>query len=126
MNLFALVFCGALVFAGQAYAESLKDCKLYVRGERVQEVEAFDINNYTSETPEATIDGNLLDYSKTDKSVTMSFSNECDNMYEITFSNAALAKAKSGEYKTLIGKATVGTSDLDNPFRGILKCTVAN
>ncbi len=116
----------ALAFAASAHAESLTDCKLYVDGKVVSEIEAFDINKYSTSEPEATIDGGLLDFAKTAKSVKMSFSNECDNMYEITFSTKALELAKSGKYKTVIGKATIGTADMEKPFSGLLKCTVKN
>ena len=116
----------ALSFGLTAQAETLKDCTLYVRGQRVEKIDAFDIENYLSEEPVATIDGSLLDYSKTEKSVSMSFSNECDNSYEVTFSTVALAKAKSGEFKTIIGKAVIGTADFEKPFTGLLKCKVMN
>lgn len=126
MRFFALVFMCVCSFAAESQAESLKDCKLYVHGKIVEEVKPFDINGYLSAAPEATIDGNLLDYSQTAKAVMMSFSNECDNMYEITFSKAALAKAKSGEFRTLIGKASIGTADMEKPLIALLKCSVVN
>ncbi len=121
-----LVITLALVLTLPAHAESLIDCKLFVNGVLVEEVSPFNIEKYSSTEPEADIDGGLLEFDKNDKTTTMSFSNECDNMYAITFSNDAIAKALSGEYKTIIGKASIGTSDLEKPFVGILKCTVRN
>ncbi len=121
-----LVTAFALTFTLSAQAESLINCKLFTNGVLVEEVESFNIEHYSSNEPEADIDGSLLDFEKNNETTTMSFSNECDNMYAITFSNQAIAKALSGEYKTLIGKASIGTSDFEEPFVGTLKCSVRN
>jgi hypothetical protein len=56
----------------------------------------------------------------------MSFSNECDNMYELTFSAKALAQAKAGRISSIVAKAVIGTADMEKPFEGLLKCNVAN
>ena len=115
-----------IAFSFSAQAESLKNCRLFVDGKRAQEVKAFNIDKYTSEEPEATIDGGLLDFLKTADVTKMSFSNECDNMYEIVFSNEALAKAQAGKIKTLTADATIGTADLEQPLTGVLRCRVSN
>lgn len=117
----------ALASSLSAHAESLIDCQLFTDdGVLVEEVAPFNIDNYSSNEPEANIDGSLLDFDKNDKTTTMSFSNECDNMYGITFSNQAIKKALSGEYKILIGEASIGTSDFEEPFVGTLKCIIRN
>lgn len=126
MKFSVLALIALFTFSLSAQAESLVGCKLYADGVRVEEIKAFTINNYSSDEPEAEIDGGLLDFTRNRKTVKMSFSNECDNIYEITFSIAAIAKAKSGEYKTLIGKASIGTADMEKPISGILRCTVRN
>lgn len=126
MKLIVFAFVSVFAFAATSEAEILKDCKLYVRGKIVEEIDAFDITGYSTEAPDATIDGGLLDFTKDAKTVTISFSNECDNMYVITFSHLALAKAKSGEFNTLIGRAEIGNANLEKPFTGLLKCSVVN
>jgi hypothetical protein len=108
-----------------SFAESLTNCKLYINGKHVEEIETFGITDYTSSNPIPNdVDGNLVELTNNQTAVTMSFSNECDNMYIITFSNDAIKKAKAGEYKTLIGKADIGDSSMEKTFVGVLKCEV--
>ncbi|MFA6236668.1 MAG: hypothetical protein WC635_05010 [Bacteriovorax sp.] len=116
----------ALSLASTAFSADLKNCVLTKNGQRVKEIKKFNINKFDTEEPVANIDGGLLDFQKNKNSTKMAFSNECDNIYDIEFSNKAIELAKAGVFKKLIGKAEIGTADMESPIKGIISCDVKN
>lgn len=114
----------ALLFSSTSFAADLQNCTVKVDGKTVKEITAFDISNFETDQPEATIDGTLVGFEKTGLHTKMTFSNECDNNYELQFSQASIANAVAGNYKKLIGKAVIAIAEYDLEVTGVVTCEV--
>lgn len=112
------------VLAQTSQAANAYNCRIFTyEGKHVKSVEAFNIIGFDTKEPQSeNIDGGLLDYSRTKDTVTMSFSNECDNDFVFTFKIKDIKAAVNGDLRRLTGKAYVAVAGDDLEMDGVVSC----
>ncbi len=112
-------------FSTMAHAGDLKNCEFSRKGQTLPQIAKFDIYDFNTNKPQATIDGSLFEFEIKSKTVRMAFSNECDNMFDLEFKSTSLAKAHEGRLKKLVGKAQISQAADQLDVSGIVTCDVA-
>jgi len=85
----------------------------------------FFITDFETDHPESSFDGNLMNPPTVSRGrLNMTFSNECDNMIDVLFSNKAANKFKAGKTSKLIGELRYSSAALEEIKDGLIVASI--